>query len=531
MKILFALITIITTAESVWGATLRTQSATTGVGAQPGAVGGIRQGASGGVGDGTAIGTRGGDIGLGSVVGVTANGGGHVSGVGGQGTGLGIEISGGVSKSAGFRGGMSRVVDSTAGRGGESVRGAGGKGAGPGTISGVSKNAGSVPAGNDAGLAAGGSRGHGVALGVGTNGRVSKDAGSVSKGVGNDLGLSGNGGGQVADSTGGQGIGLGAGMSGGVSKSAGFREVVGLAAVGTRGQGVGLRVGKSGGVSKSTGSNGGGMGNVAGLAAGKPIGQGAGGLLGGGAGVGGTGSRHANHGGLPDGVLNPSILGTQSAVSNGRFGTNSGGMGQREGDGGGLPTSYGGVGRGAGKSISQGIGDGVGGGPSGLASKSTRSCGGLSKNGSAISTSGDVLENTHGGSFLGVVGGAGLLRAAKTRKRKAPPTSAPPGKRPRAFCPTSGFSYSTVPRSNGCICNFAGACDMKTNAPTLAAKKDPLTMKGFAPTNVESVALEGPSVGTICESDTVAVLYDCYAQVPLYSATVIKGRNAGGTVG
>ena len=527
MNILFALITIITTAEIVWGAALRTQSATTSVGAQPGAVGGIRQGASGGVGDDTDIGIRGGDIGLGSVVGVTANGGGHVAGVGGQGTGLGMEISGAVSKSAGFRGRMSRVVDSAAGRGGESVRGAGGKGAGPGTLAGWSKNAGNVPAGNNVGLAAGGSRGHGVGLGVGRTGRVSKNAGSVSKGVGNDLGLSGNEGGQVADSTGGQGIGLGARMSGGVSKSADFREVVGLAAVGTRGQGVGLRVGKSGGVSKSTGSIGGGMGNVTGLAASKPIGQDAGGLLGGGAGRGGTRSRHTNHGWVPDGVLNPSIHGTQRAVSNGRFGTNRGGVGQREGDRGGLPTSYGGVGRGAGK-ISQGIGDGVGGGPSGLASKSTRSCGGLSKNGSAVGTSGDVLENTHSGSFSGVVGGAGLLRAAKTRKRKPLPTGAPPAKHPKASCPTSGFSYSEVVGSNGCICNFAGACDMKTNTPTLDAKKFPFTLDGFAPTNVESVALEGPSVGTICESDTVAILYDCYAHVPLYSATVIKGGSAGG---
>ena len=520
MKILFALITIITTAEIVWGATLRTQSATTSVGAQPGAVGGIRQGASGGVGDDTAISIRGGDIGLSSVVGVTANGGGHVSGIGGQGKGLGMEISGAVSKSAGFRGRMSRVVDSAAGRGGESARGAGGKGAGPGTIAGVSKNAGSVPEGNDVGLAAGGSRGHGVGLGVGRTGRVNKNAGSVSKGVGNDLGLSGNEGGRIADSAGGQGTGLGAGMSGGVSKSAGFREVVGLAAVGTRGQGVGLRVGKSGGVSKSTGSIGGGMGNVTGLAASKPIGQGASGLLGGGTGRGGTRSRHANHGWVPDGVLNPSIHGTQRAVSNGRLGTNSGGVGQREGDRGGLPTSYGGVGRGAGK-ISQGIGDGVGGG---LASKSTRSCGGLSKNGSAVGTSGDVLENTHGGSFLGVVGGAGLLRAAKPPKRKASSSSAPPAKRPRVSYLSSGFS--------GCTCNFAGACDEKTNTqPTLDAKKVLRTMKGFAPSKVESVALKGPttgSVGEICESNTVAILYDFDAHVPLYSATVMKGRNVKG---
>ena len=491
MKILFALITIITTAEIVWGATLRAQSATTGVAAQPGAVGGIRQGASGGVGDGTAIGIRGGGIGLGSVVGVTANRGGHVSGVGGQGTGLGMEIRGGVSKSTGFRGGMRRVVDSTAGRGGENVRGAGSKGAGAGTIAGVSKNAGSVPAGNDVGLAAGGSRGDGVGLGVGRTGRVSKNAGSVSEGVGSDLGLSGNEGGQVADSTGGQGIGLGAGMSGGVSKSAGFREVVGLAAAGTRGQGVGLRVGKSGGVSESTGSIGGGIGNVAGLAASKPIGQGAGGLLGGGAGRGGTRSRHANHGWVPDGVLNPSIQGM--------------------------------VGRGAGK-ISQGIGDGVGGGPSGLASKTTHSCGGLSKNGSGVGPSGDVFENTHGGSFLGVIGGAGLLRAAKSPKRKAFPTSAPPAKRPRVSYLSSGFS--------GCTCNFAGACDMRTNTqPTLDAKKDLRTMKGFAPSNVTCVALKGPTngnVGEICESGTVAILYDFDAHVPLYSATVMKGSYAGG---
>ena len=332
--------------------------------------------------------------------------------------------------------------------------------------------------------------GDGTATGTGVGGSI---------GVGNVIGSAANGGGQVASVTGGsQGADLGVGISGEVSKNAGS---------------VGVSVG-----------------NVVGLAAGRPIGQGAGGtrgqnadgVLGGGTSAGGTESRHANSGE----VLNPSIGGTQSAVSNGRLGTNGGGMGQRASDGGGLGTSYGGVSRGASNSTGQGIGDGMGEGTSCWATESTGSCGGLNKNGSAVGTSGDVLQNTRGGSFLGMVGGGGLLR----RVKRPPPPPVVPAKRPQKSCPTSGFSYSANAYlgSNGCICNFAGACDMKTNMPTAAALSNPKTLNGFAPTDVENVALDGLTVGTICESDTVAILYDCFARVPLYSATVINGSRAGG---
>lgn len=326
-----------------------------------------------------------------------------------------------------------------------------------------------------------------VGDGTGISRRVGGDVGSV-------VGSAANAGGQVA----GQGAGIGVGISGGVSKTAGSTtgggggNVAGSAvnggsqvAGGTgRGQGTGLGVEISGGVSKGAG--------------------------------------FANSGG----ALNPSISVTQSALTNGR-----GGVDQRGSDGG-LGTRYGSGGRGAGNSIGQGIGDGMGGGTSCWETERTASRGGLNKNDGVVGTSGDVLQNTHGGSFLGMVGEGGILRAVKAPpKRKAQPNAKPavaPAKRPRAVCPTSGFSYSALLGSNGCICNFAGACDMKTNKPTAAALKDPKTLSGFAPTNVESVALEGPSVGTICESDTVAILYDCFARIPLYSATVIKGSNAGG---
>jgi hypothetical protein len=78
------------------------------------------------------------------------------------------------------------------------------------------------------------------------------------------------------------------------------------------------------------------------------------------------------------------------------------------------------------------------------------------------------------------------------------------------------------------VCNFAGACDPATNAPTTAAKLDLTNLVGIAPQGMNTFAYGTPaSLGTVCEEGVVAALYDCNARSSLYAATVLDTRNFG----
>ena len=106
------------------------------------------------------------------------------------------------------------------------------------------------------------------------------------------------------------------------------------------------------------------------------------------------------------------------------------------------------------------------------------------------------------------------------------------GKRPRLSCSTEGFASST---SKGCTCNFAGACDSSgTPVSSIRASGDWAALSGFAPGGMDAFAQTiagGPgttATGTVCEKNTVAILYDCSARIPLYSAAVLKGPDVGG---
>ena len=89
------------------------------------------------------------------------------------------------------------------------------------------------------------------------------------------------------------------------------------------------------------------------------------------------------------------------------------------------------------------------------------------------------------------------------------------------ICKTSGFT--------GCECMFVGGCNWG-GKPNVDSTKNP-HLDGFAPANIEQFAYEKSSgvknLGWICEGGTVAILYDCDARIPLYSATVIEGNQAG----
>mgnify|MGYP002804030896 CR=1 FL=1 len=88
------------------------------------------------------------------------------------------------------------------------------------------------------------------------------------------------------------------------------------------------------------------------------------------------------------------------------------------------------------------------------------------------------------------------------------------------MCRTSGFT--------GCECLFVGGCNWGGN-PLFDSAKNP-NFDGFAPTEIEQFAYEiTPGVknlGRVCEGETVAILYDCDARIPLYSATMIEGNQA-----
>jgi hypothetical protein len=114
--------------------------------------------------------------------------------------------------------------------------------------------------------------------------------------------------------------------------------------------------------------------------------------------------------------------------------------------------------------------------------------------------------------------------ASRTRAKAAAAAAAAAA----AGCPTSGFAYSRTPGSFGCVCQFAGACNLKTNKPFQAVATDP-NLANFAPKGMDVFSLNGNNVGRICEGDFVAILYDCNARAPLFAATMLTGLNAQGT--
>ena len=82
-------------------------------------------------------------------------------------------------------------------------------------------------------------------------------------------------------------------------------------------------------------------------------------------------------------------------------------------------------------------------------------------------------------------------------------------------CQSSGFG--------GCECNILGACDINGNKVQGLDNK----MTGYAPIGIEQFAYAtkqgapNPNLAYLCEGNTVAILYDCNARIPLYAATVM----------
>ena len=80
----------------------------------------------------------------------------------------------------------------------------------------------------------------------------------------------------------------------------------------------------------------------------------------------------------------------------------------------------------------------------------------------------------------------------------------------------------------GCECNIFGACDVQGNPkPGLDIK----TLGGHAPSGLEIFskdASHNQSLAYLCESNTVAILYDCNKRIPLYAATVMGGSQLNG---
>ena len=74
----------------------------------------------------------------------------------------------------------------------------------------------------------------------------------------------------------------------------------------------------------------------------------------------------------------------------------------------------------------------------------------------------------------------------------------------------------------GCECNFLGACDVGGN------RVSGLNILNHSPNGLERYAhaisvVSGNNIRFLCESNTVAILYDCNNRIPLYAATVING--------
>lgn len=74
----------------------------------------------------------------------------------------------------------------------------------------------------------------------------------------------------------------------------------------------------------------------------------------------------------------------------------------------------------------------------------------------------------------------------------------------------------------GCECNFLGACNVRGN------RVSRLNILNHLPNGLERYAhaksvVSGKDFRFLCESNTVAILYDCNNRIPLYAATVVNG--------
>ena len=73
-----------------------------------------------------------------------------------------------------------------------------------------------------------------------------------------------------------------------------------------------------------------------------------------------------------------------------------------------------------------------------------------------------------------------------------------------------------------CQCKILGACDAHGNPVPNLDKK----LTNYAPSGMEQFAYarknNGPAVAYVCEGGEIAILFDCNAMIPLYSATVME---------
>ena len=79
-------------------------------------------------------------------------------------------------------------------------------------------------------------------------------------------------------------------------------------------------------------------------------------------------------------------------------------------------------------------------------------------------------------------------------------------------CYSSGLS--------GCECNILGACDIQGN-PVSGLDKN---FTGYAPIGIQQFQGGPENLAYLCEEQTTTIMYDCNARIPLYSATMITGK-------
>lgn len=77
---------------------------------------------------------------------------------------------------------------------------------------------------------------------------------------------------------------------------------------------------------------------------------------------------------------------------------------------------------------------------------------------------------------------------------------------------------SNVSGLQGCECNIMNACDEHGKPQPNVAQ--------YLPTGVEQFGyvVQVQNLAYLCEDGTVAILFDCNSQIPLYAATVMTGE-------
>ena len=81
-------------------------------------------------------------------------------------------------------------------------------------------------------------------------------------------------------------------------------------------------------------------------------------------------------------------------------------------------------------------------------------------------------------------------------------------------CDSSGF--------RGCECNILGACDIKGNKVYGLDNK----FTGYAPKGIQQFhsGFLRENLAYLCEGQTTTIMYDCDERIPLYSATMMTGK-------